>query len=235
MIRAVLFDLDGTLLRLDTGRFIEAYVRLLAQWFSPRIPPERFVPRLLAATRRMLDNRDPAKTTKEVFDEAFYPALGLDAAAMAPFIAQFYERAHPALRSLAAADPAARRAVQVVLDRGRRAVLATNPIFPDVAVRQRMAWAGIADLPFALVTTYETAHFCKPHREYFLEVARAVGCDPQECLFVGNDGVEDRVATEVGMQTYLVTDHLVNPGSARAETAARGGLAELPDFLAAVL
>jgi len=235
MIRAVLFDLDGTLLRLDTGRFIDAYVRLLAEWFSARVPPERFIPRLLAATRRMLDNRDPAKTNKEVFDEAFYPALGLDAAATAPFLAEFYERAYPSLRALAAADPAARRAVQVVLQRGRAAVIATNPIFPEGAVRQRMAWAQIADLPFALVTTYETSHFCKPHPEYFQEVARAVECGPRECLFVGNDGVEDAAAREVGMRTYLVTDHLVNPGRARAEGAAMGSLGELPDFLGRVL
>jgi FMN phosphatase YigB (HAD superfamily) len=234
MISAVLFDLDGTLLRVDTAQLIDAYVRLLAAWFTPWVPPERFVPALLAATQTMMENRDPTRTNREVFDAAFYPALGLSAESMAAPLAEFYQREFPRLRTPAAADPAAREAVSVVLARDRLAVMATQPIFPEVAVRERMAWAGVADLPFALVTTYETSHFCKPHPEYFLEAAAHINHDPRDCLFVGNDAIEDAVAGEVGMQTYLITDYLTNRGRLKPRTVRIGPLQGLPGFLARV-
>lgn len=232
MIRAVLFDLDGTLLRIDTARFVDAYVNLLAGWFAPRIPKDRFLASLLRATQRMMENRDPSRTNKEVFDDAFYPAVGISAEAMAAPLAEFYDQAYPALATMATADPAAREAVSTALERGLVAVLATQPIFPAVAVRQRMAWAGIADLPFALVTSYEIAHACKPHPEYFKEVASAIRRAPEECLFIGNDAIEDSAARQVGMETYLVTDYLTGKAHVHARANQMGRLHTVPRFLA---
>jgi FMN phosphatase YigB (HAD superfamily) len=232
VIRAVLFDLDGTLLRIDTARFVDAYVHLLADWFAPRIPKERFLSSLLMATQRMMTNRDPARTNKAVFDDAFYPSISVSADEMAAPLAEFYAQAYPSLAKMTAPDPAAREAVSIVLARGLTPVLATQPIFPAVAVRQRMAWAGIADLPFALVTTYEVSHACKPHPEYFTEVTATIGCAPGECLFIGNDGEEDAVARRLGMETYLVTDFLTNRARVQARNQRMGALRTLPRFLA---
>ncbi len=211
MIRAVLFDLDGTLLHVDTREFVEAYIRLLAKWFATRVEPARFVRQLTGATRAMMDNRDPSRMNREVFAQAFYEPLGLTEASAADHLAQFYAREYPTLQGLTRSDPTARRAVVAVLNRGLQAVLATNPIFPETAIRQRMAWAGVADLPFERVTHYENSHFCKPHLEYFLEVCTAIDRRPAACLMVGNDTDEDIVVRSVGMRSYLVTDHLINP------------------------
>ncbi|HEY6104080.1 MAG TPA: HAD family hydrolase [bacterium] len=232
----MLFDLDGTLLHIDTARFVEAYTRLLATWFARWIPPDAFVSHLLAATWKMTENRDPERTNKQVFDEAFYAAVGMSAEAMAPHLAEFYAREFPKLRELAAPpDPAAREAVSIVLAHGLAAVIATHPIFPSVAIHARMEWAGIADLPFALVTSYETSHFSKPHPEYFQEVATSIRFDPRDCLFVGNDMIEDTAARQVGMQTYLVTDHLSNRSRLQAGAGPMGMLKVLPGFLAGFL
>jgi FMN phosphatase YigB (HAD superfamily) len=232
VIRAVLFDLDGTLLRIDTARFVDAYVHLLADWFAARIPKDRFLSSLLMATQRMMANRDSTRTNKAVFDDVFYPTVGMKASEMAAPLAEFYAQAYPSLAKMAASDPAARDAVSIALARGLVTVLATQPIFPAVAVRQRMAWAGIADLPFALVTTYETSHACKPHPEYFTEVTETIGCATDECLFIGNDGEEDAVAQQLGMETYLVTDYLTNRTHARARGDHMGAIRTLPRFLA---
>lgn len=234
MIRAVLFDLDGTLLHVDTTQFVEAYVRLLARSFAARIPPDLFVRHLLVATQAMMADRDPSRTNREVFAASFYPPLGLTEEGMAPHLAEFYAREYPALRALTRPDPLARRAVGSALERGLDAVIATQPIFPETAIRQRLEWAGIADLPFAHVTTYETAHFCKPHPEYFLEIAAVIGKGPEECLMAGNDATHDAAAVRTGMQAYLVTDHLIGGAVLRGGVHHRGTLADLAKFLTVV-
>lgn len=235
MIRAVLFDLDGTLLRIDTARFVDAYVHLLAGWFAARIPKDRFLSSLLIATQKMMANRGPSRTNKEIFDDTFYLAVGVSADEMAAPLAEFYAHAYPSLAKMAAPDPAAREAVSIALERGLVTVLATQPIFPAVAVRHRMEWAGIADLPFALVTAYETSHACKPHPEYFTEVAAAIDCAPGECLFIGNDGEEDAVARRLGMETYLVTDYLTNRAHVSVRGERMGNIRTLPRFLASLV
>jgi FMN phosphatase YigB (HAD superfamily) len=188
------------------------------------------------ATQRMMANRDSTRTNKAVFDAVFYPSIGVSADEMAAPLAEFYAQAYPSLAKMAASDPAARQAVSIALGRGLVTVLATQPIFPAVAVRQRMAWAGIADLAFALVTTYETSHACKPHPQYFSEVTGAIRCEASECLFVGNDGDEDATARRIGMKTILVTDYLTNLGRVpRGPRGHRGPLRRLPAILRAIL
>jgi FMN phosphatase YigB (HAD superfamily) len=231
VIRAVLFDLDGTLLHVDTRAFIEAYVQLLAKWFASSVEPGRFVRQLTEATQAMMDNRDPSRTNHQIFAQAFYRPLGLTEASAAAHLADFYAREYPTLQALTRFDPMARRAVVAALAHSLQAVLATNPIFPETAIRQRMAWAGVADLPFARVTHYENSHFCKPHLEYFLEVCTAIAQRPSECLMVGNDTDEDVVVRSVGMRSYLVTDHLINPRRQPLRADYVGSLADAAAFL----
>jgi FMN phosphatase YigB (HAD superfamily) len=83
-------------------------------------------------------------------------------------------------------------------------VLATNPIFPEAAIRERMRWAGVDGHAFAYVTTYETSTACKPHLQYFREIAQTLDVDPQRCLFVGDDASLDLPARHTGMNTFYV-------------------------------
>jgi len=147
--------------------------------------------------------------------------------------AEFYAREYPRLQALTRSDPTARRAVVATMNRGLQAVLATNPIFPERAIRQRMAWAGVADLPFARVTDYENSRFCKPDLEYFLEVCTAIDRQPSECLMVGNDTDDDVAERSVGMRSYMVTDHLINPRRQLLRADYMGTLAEVASFLEA--
>ena len=79
-------------------------------------------------------------------------------------------------------------------------------------MRTRLSWVGLAPEDFSLVTTYENSRFCKPNPAYFQEIVEKLGKTPQECLMVGNDGVEDTAAAKVGLSLYLTTDCLENGG-----------------------
>lgn len=139
----VLFDLDGTLLHIDVEAFFPDYFALLGAAVSGYMAPEKFIPRLMRATEAMIANRDPATSNREVFLEVFFANLNT-----------LSRHARPAAR--------AREVVETVLAGGRKAVIATSPVFPRLAVEERLRWANLDGLPFALVTTYEDMHFCKP-------------------------------------------------------------------------
>jgi FMN phosphatase YigB (HAD superfamily) len=231
--RAWLFDLDGTLLPLDVDEFLPRYLGALARRAAEVTDPERFTQALLASTAAMVANRDPALTNAAVFWCEFRGHLGQATVdRLLPLIDAFYRHDFPRLGRAYRSSPWARRALAAVLDQGAALVLATNPLFPEVAIRERMRWAEVADLPFTLITSFEQMHFCKPAPAYYLEVLDRLGLPPEACVMVGNDVQEDIVpARAVGLSTYLVTDMAIDRSNQRELAHAGGSLRQLAEQL----
>ncbi len=230
-ISTVLFDLDGTLLEVDVEGFFPDYFTRLAASAAPFIAPQDFTPRLMRSTLAMINNLDPKLTNQDVFMADFFTGLATSKDDLMRVFDTFYRDEFPALRRHARPVSGAREVILKVLAAGRRAVIATAPVFPRVAVDERLRWAGLDDLPFALVTTYENMHFCKPQPQYYLEIAGHLGCRPGECLMVGNDVEEDLVAKDAGMTTFLAGPSIIHRGRRPCEPDFRGSLGDLSSLL----
>ncbi|MCL6450574.1 MAG: HAD family hydrolase [Acetobacteraceae bacterium] len=204
VLEALLLDLDGTLLDIDFQAFLRDYLARLGRHFASRYPPDRFCGWVMASTRAMIDDRDPARTNRDAFWQDFAPRAGCPVEELLPGFEAFYREVFPRLCVYGRAVPAARPLVERALARGLKVAVATNPVFPLMAIQERLRWAGLADLPFALVTAYEDMHFCKPHPEYYLETASRLGVEPRRCLMVGDRPWDDMSAALAGMRTYLV-------------------------------
>ena len=76
LVRTILFDLDGTLLPIDTDTFIRGYMQALAEYVGHIIPPEQLVKEVWAATGAMVRNTDPTLTNAQVFARASSPPWG---------------------------------------------------------------------------------------------------------------------------------------------------------------
>ncbi|WP_347488842.1 YbaK/EbsC family protein [Desulfoscipio sp. XC116] len=211
MLQAVLFDLDGTLLQVHTDNFMNEYLKEIARAAAPVVDPQRFTRALLDSTGVMLVNRDPVLTNAEVFWNDFRSRTADCHEALEPLLDDFYANKYKELVRVTGASPLARRAVQAALDHNLRIAVATNPVFPRSAIYDRLAWAGVADLPWELVTSYEEMHYCKPYPEYYREIAYLLELPPEDCIMIGNDAAEDMAAAAAGMRTCLVTDYLINP------------------------
>ena len=221
-IKAILFDLDGTLLEYDMRRdFLPPYLSALSSSVAHVAPPERVVKGILAGSDAVSRN-DGQHTNAEVFAAVFYPYVGAPREALEPAIMHFYEHDFPRLQRYTRRKPDARRVVQAAFDLGYTVVIATNPYFPEIATRQRMAWADVDGLPYQKVTHYENSHFAKPDLRYFMEILDELACTPAEALVVG-DEMMDMVAAELGCPTFLVpgpateTEMLTPPPTYRGE------------------
>jgi FMN phosphatase YigB (HAD superfamily) len=207
--KAVLFDLDGTLLPMEQSVFIQEYLKEISLAVQPAIEPDAFRQALLASTWVMSSSNNPEYTNEEVFWRDFQARLGNKLTNVRPLLEDFYSEKFCSLSYVSNPCQEAGILVNAAVTRGLRLVLATNPLFPLSAILDRMSWAGVAKYPWELITSYEIMHYCKPHQGYYLEIARQLGVSPDECLMVGNNVEEDLVAGELGMKTYLVTDCLL--------------------------
>ncbi|WP_274435803.1 HAD family hydrolase [Alicyclobacillus sp. ALC3] len=233
-LNTLLFDLDGTLLPLELDVFMKGYFRALLPRISHLLEPETATKEIWAATAAMIRNEDPNLTNEQVFKAAFFGRAAVTEEDIWPLFDEFYRRDFAELRSLSEPSAISREICRNALEKGYRVVVATNPIFPETAIRWRLEWAGVGDLPFDLVTTMENSHFCKPSPKYYVEIMDKLGVSPFECIMFGNDVQEDGVAGKIGMQTYLVTDCLIDRGVGHLEFDHRGTLADARAFVEAL-
>lgn len=204
-IQAVMFDLDGTLIDVDMQVFVPFYLRRLAARLEPYAEPQRTVDTLRAAVMTMLDETAGDCSLEELLRTMLAAELQLAWPDYQAGLAAFCREDLPELAPLVRPHPLSRELVESCLARGWRVVLATNPIFPRAVIDARLAWGGLADLPFQPVTSYETSRHCKPSPGFFTDLLAELGLPPASCLMVGNDTLHDLAAGRVGMPTCLLT------------------------------
>jgi HAD superfamily hydrolase (TIGR01549 family) len=204
MIRAVLIDLDDTLLVNKMDIFLPAYFQKLGEYLADRIDPDQMLTELLNGTQQMLTNLDPTCTLERAFADHFYPVLGFDEQPLRDHIEVFYREIFPTLKTLTAERPEAKTFVNHLSEEGVDLVVATNPLFPRLAVEERLRWAGFtSEFPFDLIAAYEQFHFTKPHLEYYTEILGRLGLGPQDAVMLGDDPANDLApAQSLGMGSF---------------------------------
>ena len=210
MLKAVLFDLDGTLLQMDQDNFIKTYLEGLASRLVPLgYNKDTFIKGIWHGTGAMVKN-DGSKTNEEVFWDTFVKICGKRALDDIPTFDDFYEKDFDKVAKVAEKNTLAPYAVDEIKKLGYKVVLATNPVFPEIATRKRAKWAGFSLEDFELYTTYENSRFCKPNFDYYKDIMNKLGVTPEECLMVGNDVEDDMVCEDIGMKVFLVEKYLIN-------------------------
>ncbi|WP_205620292.1 HAD family hydrolase [Alteribacter aurantiacus] len=231
MVNVILFDLDGTLLPMDTEAFVENYIKELAPQVAHIVDPNLFVKSLWAGTQAMVQNKDRTKTNEQVFEETFLSLIPVEKEHIWPTLDLFYRDVFPTFSHLSTPTPLAKDVVEQAIDQGYRVAVATNPVFPKAAIEHRIEWAGLSHIPFELVTVYEESVYTKPHVEYYESICEVLGVDPRDCVMVGNDKQEDMSASETGMKTYLVEGNVIDRGEPSFRIDDQGTLEQFYDDL----
>ena len=236
MLKAILFDLDGTLLPMDQEVFAKTYFKkITAHSCKLGYTPEQFMTGMKAGISAMIRN-DGSRTGEEVFWDAFGTVCGRMAEENKAHVDAFYGSEFDSIRSVCGYDPRAAEVVRYAKARGLRVILATNPIFPAAATYKRVNWAGLDPDEFELCTTYENFGLCKPKPAYYTEILRRAELTPDECLMVGNDVTEDAVAGgAAGLRVFLIPDCLISPPDADLSAYPHGSFDDLKAYIDTLL
>ena len=106
--------------------------------------------------------RTGAQTNSDVFWASFLPRVNRTYDELKPLVDEFYRTDFPRLRQHMKRKPAARPLIEAAFRAGFSVAIATQPLFPLTAIRQRMQWAAVDGFPYALVTSYEIMRTTKP-------------------------------------------------------------------------
>lgn len=230
MIKAVLFDLDGTLLSMDQDEFMKAYFGSLAKKLAAiGYDPSRLIASIWQGSLAMVNN-DGSKTNEDSFWDAFNLSYGKDARADEQYFYNYYVEDFDEIEAICKTKNAS-SVIDKIKRLGFRVALATNPLFPSIATEKRILWAGLNKDDFEIVTTYENSRYCKPNLKYYQDILNEMNISADEAIMVGNDVSDDMVAGELGMKLFLVTDCLINKGDKNIDEYPHGTLDEFVEYL----
>ncbi len=230
-LKAVFFDLDGTLLPMDQDVFIKTYFGAISQKLAFRgYNPKELINAIWQGTGAMIKNNGD-KTNEEVFWQVFASIYGEKALSDTPYFDKFYEENFDEIKAVCGHNPKAKETINFLKSKNIRLILATNPIFPKIATEKRMSWADLTPNDFELFTSYENINFSKPNLKYYEELLSRTGLKAEDCLMVGNDVSDDMVAEKLGFNVFLLTDCLINKDSADISSYPNGDFDALNAYI----
>ena len=231
MLKAVFFDLDGTLLPMDQDLFVENYFILLAKKFASfGYEPNALIKAITHATEAMVKNNG-FHTNEVVFWNDYTNSFGPQARSHETLFTDFYKKEFQKLKDICGFNYNSAKIVRDLKEQGIRVALATSPIFPAIATESRIRWAGLEPEDFEFFTSYENIGYCKPNLAYYRELLNRMKLSPHECVMVGNDVDEDMVADQLGIKVFLMTENLLNKKNVDIDEFPHGDFDDLRKFL----
>ena len=235
MIKTILFDLDGTLLPMDEEYFKKIYFGAVYQKIAHLgYTLDDLLKCIWYGTKAMIKN-DGKQTNEEIFWKAFVEIHPDRVEENKANFVEFYDQIFPTLGDSCGYQPLSKEFIKELKDRGYELIIASNPIFPLVATKARLRWAGLNPDDFKYITAYENSSFSKPNPKYYEEILKKHNLKPEECLMIGNDAKEDIAAMQLGIDTYLITDCLLNPDNVDIKQYKNGTFKEIMNLVLARL
>ena len=226
-IKTVLFDMDGTLVPMDVKEFMDCYFGELGKKaVSAGYDAEETVKAVWSATKEVMKN-DGQETNYDRFWRNFKKLTGDDSDAYKNVFDNFYINELDTVRRAVKENTYARQIIDFLKNKGYKIILATNPLFPEDGNITRLKWVGLEKADFDYITSYENSKYCKPDPRYYEEIMEKNGCDTETSVMIGNDVKEDLAAGLIGIDTYLVTDCLINSEETDITDVKKGTFKEL--------
>ena len=205
MLKAVLFDLDGTLLPMDEKKFTEYYFGLLCKKLEPLgYDKEKLIKTIWAGTSLMIKN-DGGLTNEKVFWQHFADVYGKDKLSDKRVFDDFYVTEFKRAKIVCGENPDARKIIDYAKSLKLKIILASNPVFPIAGLLTRAEFVGLNDKDFDYVSGYENSGYAKPNPDYYKEILNTNRLAAEEAIYFGNSKTEDfDPAESAGIKCFLV-------------------------------
>lgn len=187
MIKAVIFDVDGTLL--DTERIY------MKAWKEAAVEAGYVMPDSVLQKTRAVNTKDAARIFEEEIGNGFsYQAVRPIRVRIAE---EIIKRESPILK------PGVLELLAFLEGKGIRLSVASST--NQQGTREHLAESRILDR-FEVVVGGDMVTNGKPHPDIFLKAAEALGAAPEECIVVEDSPAGIRAARAAGMKAVLVPD-----------------------------
>ncbi|MBO5022127.1 MAG: HAD family hydrolase [Clostridia bacterium] len=210
MKKAVIFDLDGTLLPMNEDEFVKAYFGLLCKKAMPfGYDKQQFINTIMKGTVLMRNNNGDA-TNEEVFWKYFAQTFGEDKLKDKAIFDEFYLNEFAQTKIACGFNPMSKGIVDFCRQNFKYVILASNPVFPKEAMQWRAKFAGVNLENFDYISDYSNSTCCKPNPNFLQDILNKFNLLPEEVIYIGNNEIEDgAMAKALGVEVLMVGDQII--------------------------
>ncbi|HUU79152.1 MAG TPA: HAD family hydrolase [candidate division Zixibacteria bacterium] len=202
-INTLLFDMDSTLISIDEQGFSKKYFHLLHKTHFYELDFMFFVDAMVDITRYVMTTKLPKELTVDTFVKEMSKHFEISPEEIKSNLLDFYHNEYSQLKSYIRPVRGVKKLIKNCFAKGYDVVVATTPIFPEVAIMKRLKWGGLHNFDYKLVTHAENMYYSKPQEEYYTEVLSKINKEINECLMIGNEFMADIIGpTKLGMKTF---------------------------------
>ena len=205
MIKAVLFDLDGTLLPMDEPAFIAKYAKLITEKFESLGYEYNEVNKVLWNAVVEIYKSTGEKLNSEVYWDYLTNHYGKDFLKEKTAMIEFFKNEYNEVYTEFYPNPLAKDIVKFVKGNNLLCILATQPVFHLEGVTNRMDFVGLEESDFDYITYSDNSRYTKPNPKYFQDILDKFNLKGEEVLMIGNNSFEDgEAALACNIKTILV-------------------------------
>ncbi len=232
MKKLIMTDLDCTLLPMDQDEYIRTYVNVIAKLFYEHGFDGKEIAKATMQASYMMAKNDGSRTNEEAFEEAFKALVGERAQEAIELFNEVYKEPYDVIKAVTSVNEHAQEIVGLMREKAEFVVVATQPMFPLEAVKKRLSWTNLSADMFDDITVYDNCTFTKPNVGYYKEIMNKFGATPENTVMFGNDVNEDILpCRELSIETFLLTDGLINTKNHDISTLRRGSYHDMIEFL----
>jgi HAD superfamily hydrolase (TIGR01549 family) len=209
MIKAVLLDLDNTLLHNPDRQFALEFMQAIDSHFKQTTNINNVSALFRKGIQALSSHRDMMLTNTQVMGKIISDATDTSTEHIQETLFSFYNTQYLNLERQTSPIAHTQQLIDQLLAQDIAVAIVTNPIYPQFAILERLEWAGLSSYinEFSFITHSDNMHFSKPHPAYYAEVIARIGLEFDEALMVGDSEANDiQPARRVGLHTFHITE-----------------------------
>lgn len=224
--KAVFFDLDGTLTRMNLNDMFKDFYKEMEIHGVLQIFHKDFDTAVKIYNDAYFYSLEHVgtKSNADVFFEELQRKYGIKRSVIEPAMDNFFENDFHNTGRLCEPHTLQREIIDTLKQKGYRLILATFPCFPESASQIRLKWAGLDLSDFEYNTHYYNCKYYKPAKEYYDDILKNTNLQPGECIMVGNDVKQDMCTADWGFEVFLLTGYQIGENT---QNYREGNLAQL--------
>ncbi|MBB6063166.1 HAD superfamily hydrolase (TIGR01549 family) [Thermosipho japonicus] len=196
----IFVDYDGTLVKNSEEEFMKVYFSILSR--KVKLPVEKIFNLVMHSIYEITKIEDSSKNLFERFLESISKKTGKDKNYWYNIFLEFYKNEFDELRKFIIINE---KLTNFIKYSNYKFIFASNPLFPEIAVKKRIEFVNLSLNNFFYIATMENSHYAKPNPKFFAEILEKLGIAADKCLMIG-DTENDKASEKVGIKFINVNN-----------------------------
>jgi HAD superfamily hydrolase (TIGR01549 family) len=196
----IFVDYDGTLVKNSEEKFMKTYFSILSR--KVKLPIEKIFNLVMDSIYEITKIEDPSKNLFERFLESISKKTGKSKDYWYNIFLDFYKNEFDELRKIIKVN---KKLTNFIKNSNYKFIFASNPLFPEIAVKKRIDFANLSPENFFYIATMENSHYAKPNPKFFAEILKKISVAADKCLMIG-DTENDKASEKVGIKFINVNN-----------------------------